>query len=41
MQNVPKNTLEVECGVVDWIELAQDWEKSAGTVNAVMNIWIT
>jgi len=29
---------EVGCGVVDWIELAQDGNKWRALVNAVMNL---
>ena len=32
---------EVECGGVDWIELAQDRDMSRSLVNAVMNIQVT
>jgi hypothetical protein len=29
---------EVECWFIDWIELAQDRERSRALVNAVMNL---
>jgi len=28
---------EVGCGVIDWIELAEDWDRWRALVNAVMN----
>ena len=31
---------EVGCGGVDWIELAQDWERCLTLVNVVMNFWV-
>jgi hypothetical protein len=29
---------EVGCGGVDWIDLAQDWDKLRALVNVVMNL---
>jgi len=29
---------DVECGVMDWLELAQDWDRWRAVVNAVMKI---
>jgi hypothetical protein len=32
---------EVECGGMDWIELAEDKDRSQALVNAVMNIQVS
>jgi hypothetical protein len=32
--------LEVECGEIDWIGLAQDRDSWRLIVNAVMNLWV-
>ena len=29
---------EVRCRVIDWIELAQEWDRWRALVNAVMNL---
>jgi len=35
--NIKMDRQEVECGVMDWIELAQDRERWRVLVNAIMN----
>jgi hypothetical protein len=32
---------EVGCGDLDWIELAQDWERRWALVNAVMKLRVS
>jgi hypothetical protein len=36
--NIKINLQDVGCGGVEWIELAQDWDRWRELVNAVMNL---
>jgi len=38
--NIKMDLQEVECGVMDWIELARDMDRRRALVNAVMNLRI-
>jgi hypothetical protein len=39
--NIKFNLQELECGIVDWIEMAQDRESWQILVNAVMNLRVS
>jgi hypothetical protein len=39
--NIKMNLQEVGCGVMDWIELAQDTDRSRALANAVMHIRVS
>jgi hypothetical protein len=39
--NVKINLQEVGCGVMDWVDLAQDQGKWQALVNMVMNLWVS
>jgi hypothetical protein len=36
--NIKIDLKEMECGVVDWVELAQDGDKWRALLNAVLNL---
>lgn len=38
--NIKMGLGEVGCGVIDWIDLAQDMEEWQALVNTVMNLWV-
>jgi len=38
--NIKMDCQEVGCGVMDWIDLAQDRNRWQALVNALMNYWV-
>jgi hypothetical protein len=36
--NIKMDLQEVGCGVMDWIELAYDWDRRRALVNTIMNL---
>jgi len=40
-ENIKMDLQEVECGSVDWIDLAQDRDRWRAVVSTVMNVWLT
>jgi len=40
MDNIRTELQEVQCGCMDWIELAQDTDRWWTLVSAVMNLWV-
>jgi len=40
-ENIKVDLQEVGCGIMDWIELAQDTDRRQALVNAVMNVQVS
>jgi hypothetical protein len=38
--NIKMDLQEVDCGVMDWIDLAEDRDRWRALVSTVMNFWI-
>jgi len=38
--NIKMDLQEVGCEGMDWIDLAQDWDRCWALVNAVKNLWV-
>ena len=41
VDNIKMDLQEVRCGVLDWIDLAQDRERWPALVNVVMNVRVS
>jgi len=39
--NMKTDLLELECGGLDWTELAQDWDSWRALVNAIMKLGVS
>ena len=38
--NIKMELQEVGCEGMDWIDLAQEWDRGRALVNAVRNLWV-